>query len=72
MSNTIIQIRIDDIVELKKPHPCGNKVFKISRIGADVRIDCLKCGRTLTLERIKFEKKIKKIVSGEENLWTTK
>jgi hypothetical protein len=67
MSNTIIQIHIDDNVELKKPHPCGNKTFKVSRIGADVRIDCLKCGRALTLERIKFEKMIKKIVSVKDN-----
>lgn len=71
MSNNILQIRVDDTVELKKPHPCGNKTFKVLRIGADVKIYCCECGRTLTLERIKLEKMIKKIVSGEENKWTT-
>lgn len=67
MSNSIPLICINDIVELKKPHPCGNKTFKVLRIGSDIKIVCCKCQRTLTLERIKFEKMIKKIVSSEEN-----
>lgn len=60
-------IHIGDVVEMKKPHPCGNKTFKILRTGSDIKIVCCECGRTLTLERIKVEKMIKKIVSSEEN-----
>lgn len=59
-------IHVGDIIELKKQHPCGNKTFKILRTGADIKIICCACGRTLTLERIKVEKMIKKIVSSEE------
>ncbi len=55
-----------DVVELKKPHPCGNKTFKIVRAGSDIKIRCCQCGRTLTLERIKAEKMIKNIISSEE------
>ena len=55
-----------DVVELKKPHPCGNKTFKIVRVGSDIKICCCQCGRTLTLERIKAEKMIKNIISSEE------
>ena len=67
MSNNIPLISVNAIVELKKPHPCGNKIFKILRIGSDVKIVCCQCERALTLERIKFEKMIKKIISSEEN-----
>ena len=60
-------IHTGDVVELKKPHPCGNKTFKVMRTGSDIKIVCCECGRTLTLERIKVEKMIKKIVSSEES-----
>ncbi|MBO5439497.1 MAG: DUF951 domain-containing protein [Clostridia bacterium] len=60
-------IRVGDVVELKKPHPCGNKTFKVMRTGSDIKIVCCECGRTLTLERVKFEKMIKKIVLREDN-----
>ncbi len=67
MSNNIMQLHIGDMVELKKPHPCGNKIFKILRIGADMKIECCDCGRTLSLDRVKFEKMIKNFTSSEEN-----
>lgn len=62
----ILQFQLDDILELKKPHPCGNKKFRVARLGSDVRIICLKCGRDLTLDRIKLEKAIKKILPHSE------
>ena len=60
MSN-IIKIAVGDILELKKPHPCGEKSFTVMRIGSDIRIVCRGCGRDMTLPRIKLEKAIKKI-----------
>ena len=57
----ILKISIGDVLELKKPHPCGNKLFKVLRVGSDVRIICLECGRDMTLDRVKLEKSIKKI-----------
>ena len=60
----ILTIHAGDILEVKKPHPCGSKTFKVIRAGSDVKIMCTECSRTLTLERIKLEKMIKKIVSG--------
>lgn len=58
-------IHTGDIVELKKPHPCGSKTFKVMRTGSDIKIVCCECGRALTLDRIKLEKMIKKIISSE-------
>ncbi len=62
----IIKINVGDTVELKKPHPCGEKRFKVLRVGSDVRIVCLGCGRDMTLERIKLEKSIKRLIRDGE------
>ena len=63
----IPKIAVGDLLEMKKPHPCGSKTFQVLRIGTDVRIQCTGCGRDLTLERVKLEKSIKKIISSEES-----
>lgn len=56
-------ISVGDILEMKKPHPCGEKHFKVLRIGSDIKLICVGCSRTLTIERVKVEKMIKKIIS---------
>ena len=53
---------IGDIVRTKKPHPCGTNEWQVTRVGADVKIKCLSCGRSIMLPRIEFNKKIKKVV----------
>ena len=63
----IIKYRVNDIIELKKPHPCGSKQFKVLRVGSDIRIICLGCSRDMTVDLIKLEKSTKKIVNGESN-----
>lgn len=57
----IVKIRVGDLLELKKPHPCGSKLFRILRIGSEVRIVCEGCGRDMVLPRPKLEKSIRKI-----------
>lgn len=57
----IIKFAVNDVLELKKPHPCGSKCFRVIRIGSTVRIACVGCGRDMTLDRIKLEKSIKKV-----------
>lgn len=57
----ILKICTGDVLELKKPHPCGEKLFTVARLGSDVRIICKGCGRDLTLPRVKLEKAVKKI-----------
>ena len=61
----ILKISVGDVLEMKKPHPCGNKKFKVMRVGSDVRIICEGCGRDMTLDRIKLEKSVKQILSKE-------
>ena len=58
----IIKMAVGDRAEMKKTHPCGGNIFKIVRVGSEVRIVCETCGRDMTLDRIKFEKSIKKMI----------
>ena len=60
-------INVGDILEMKKQHPCGSKAFKVLRVGSDIKVSCTGCERILTIERLKIEKMIKKIHSGEDN-----
>ena len=57
-----MDIKAGDRVELKKPHPCGNKVFTVLRVGMDFKIRCESCGREVMVPRNKIEKKIKKVL----------
>lgn len=60
----IPNITVDSVLELKKPHPCGNKLFKVNRVGSDIKLTCTQCGRTLLIERVKVEKMIKNIITN--------
>lgn len=56
------EYNLNDIVIMKKTHPCGENKWQIIRLGADIKIKCLKCGRTIMLSRIEFNKKLKKVL----------
>jgi hypothetical protein len=60
------ELQLGDIVQMKKPHPCGGNEWEITRVGADFKIKCLKCGRTVMLPRWEFEKKAKKKLGHKE------
>ena len=57
-----MNIKIGDILEMKKPHPCGSKTFEILRVGMDFKLRCLNCGREVMAPRKKIEKNIRKII----------
>lgn len=54
-------------VVMKKGHPCGENLWEVVRLGADIRIKCAKCGRIVMLPRIEFNKKIKKVMEKKNN-----
>lgn len=58
---SIIKFEVGDVLEMKKPHPCGEHRFRVLRTGSDVRVCCVGCGRDVTLPRLKLEKNIKKV-----------
>jgi len=54
------EIRLDDVVQMRKTHPCGSDRWTVIRIGADVKIKCLGCGRIVMMDRETFVKRRKK------------
>lgn len=54
--------QLNDIVEMKKQHPCGTNAWKIIRMGADIRIKCEGCQHSVMIPRKEFEKKMKRLV----------
>ncbi|HNZ77323.1 MAG TPA: DUF951 domain-containing protein [Bacilli bacterium] len=53
-----------DILEFKKPHPCGGKTWKIIRAGVDCKLECETCKRVVIIPRIELNKKTKKIINS--------
>lgn len=58
-------MKVGDIAVMRKPHACGGYEWEIVRIGADIGLKCLKCGRRVMLEREYFEKRVKEIKGRE-------
>lgn len=56
-------VLVGDTVEMKKPHPCGGRLFTVLRVGMDFKLKCAQCGHEVMLPRKKAEKNIVKIVS---------
>ena len=54
---------LGNYVVMKKGHPCGENLWEVVRVGADVKLKCTKCSRIVMMPRIEFNKKVKKIVS---------
>lgn len=56
------QLFIGDVVEMRKPHPCGGYVWEIVRVGADIGLICHQCQRRVLLPRRKFARQAKKFM----------
>ena len=65
MENKNLNYKLGSIIEMKKGHPCGSNEWEITRVVAYIKIKCLKCGRTVLIPRVEFNKKLKKIISQE-------
>lgn len=55
----LLELRMDDVVRLRKPHPCGGTDWRVVRLGADIRIKCTTCGRSIMLSRRELSKRMK-------------
>lgn len=60
------EIRLGDVVRMRKPHPCGNSEWEVVRLGADIGIRCQKCGRRVLLQRSQFARQVKALVKQGE------
>jgi hypothetical protein len=59
------EIQLNDVLRLRKPHPCGSYKWKVVRLGADIGLECLGCGRRTMLTRRKLARRLKNIVPPE-------
>jgi len=57
-----LDIRVGDIVQMRKPHPCGGDTWEVVRIGAEIGIRCRTCKRKILLPRSDFERRVKRVV----------
>jgi hypothetical protein len=62
----VMEIKLGDIVRLKKKHPCGSDQWRVVRLGADIGIRCLGCQHRVLLGRPVFERRVKEFVSKGE------
>ena len=60
-----MDIQLHDILVMKKAHPCGDKQWKVLRVGADFRLKCLGCGHEIMVPRLKAEKNIRNVIREE-------
>ncbi len=61
----MLDLHLNDVVRLRKPHPCGGHEWRVVRLGADIGAICTTCGRRVLMPRARFEKQVKQIVSRE-------
>lgn len=59
-----LEVKPGDRVTLRKPHPCGSTEWQVTRIGADIGLQCLGCNRVVMLPRHVFRARLRHIASG--------
>lgn len=62
-----MDVRLNDVLVMKKPHPCGGRDWLVLRVGMDFKLRCQTCGHEVMLPRSKAEKNIKQIIRSENN-----
>lgn len=58
----VLKIVLGDVVRMRKTHPCGNDQWEVVRLGADIGVRCLGCGRRVLVPRVKFERRVRAFI----------
>ena len=61
-SSTMLQLDIGDRLIMRKKHACGGREWEVWRLGMDIGIKCLGCGRKVKIVRSKLEKSVKEVI----------
>lgn len=56
------KLDLNDIIQMKKPHACGEDKWQVTRLGADIKLKCTKCNHEIMMDRLELYKKMKKKV----------
>ena len=62
-----LELKLGDVVRLKKAHPCGNHLWQVTRLGADIGLSCEKCRRHVMVSRSKLGRRIKEILPSSHS-----
>jgi hypothetical protein len=52
-----VDLRIDDLIALRKAHPCGSREWRVTRLGADIGLACAGCGHRILMDRLDVERR---------------
>ncbi|MGH2351144.1 MAG: DUF951 domain-containing protein [Chloroflexota bacterium] len=55
----VMEFRVDDVLRLRKPHPCGSYDWQVYRLGADIGMRCLGCGHRVLIPRSTLERRLR-------------
>ena len=58
----VLELKIGDVLRMKKPHPCGGSLWTVTRLGADIGMSCQECGRYLLLARSQSARRLKQVL----------
>ncbi len=61
-----LELKIGDVLQMKKPHPCGGSLWTVSRLGADIGMSCQECGRYVLLARSQLARRLKQVVPAAD------
>lgn len=62
-----VDLQINDVLTLKKPHACGANAWRVYRLGADIGLKCSECGRLVMIARSQLERRIRLITRGDDS-----
>jgi len=60
-------LQLNDIVRMRKPHPCGSYEWRVTRLGADIGLECKGCGRRVMLTRRELARRTKMVLTREDD-----
>jgi hypothetical protein len=60
-------LQLNDRLRLRKPHPCGSYEWKVTRLGADIGLECRSCGRRVMLTRRELRRRLKMVLPKEDD-----
>ena len=63
----VLKLRTGDVVRLKKPHPCGESLWTVTRRGADIGLVCQKCGRYVMIPRVQLARRIRQVMPAGDD-----
>lgn len=61
-----IKYNLNDKVIMKKQHACGTNEWLITRVGVDIKIKCIHCNREIMMDRLEFEKKLRRVINEKD------